>query len=645
MKPVLRLLLLLPLLALAAPGDDKFLAAREAFRVGETVRLAHMVESLQGNTLRPWAEYWQLVLRLNDDDTAQIEEFLTRNAGTYLAEKLRSDWLKALGKRADWITFENAYPLLQEPDTEVTCYAWQMRLARHDDHAVLNDARDLWFTSTELPASCAPLMDRLVAEKQLMVDDIWARIRALLDQSKYAEAQAATHYLPDGELPDTRTLERIAAKPARYLDRLPANFPQQRRARETALFALLRQARHDTADAVQRWRKIEHSFDAADDGYVWGQLARQAARSHMSEALQWYELAGTAPLSTDQLAWRVRAALRASDWPAVLQAIDNMPGAMAAQPDWVYWRARALAATGHSDKAAGLYRNICTQPGFYGVLAAEELGLALALPPRAAATTTEELTQVMNNPGLRQALELFRLDMRVEGVREWNWTVRNMSDRELLAAAELARRNDVFDRVISTADKTLTEHDYTLRYLAPFRDLVSPKAQALALDDSWIYGLMRQESRFVLDARSGVGAKGLMQVMPATAKMVARKIGMSHYHAGSMNDMDTNVTLGTHYLKMVLDSLDNYPLLACTAYNAGPGRAQRWRGDRPLEGAIYAETIPLAETRDYVKKVMANSVYYSVLFEEKSQTLKSRLGVIPPRAGGSEASVDTDVAP
>jgi soluble lytic murein transglycosylase len=218
-----------------------------------------------------------------------------------------------------------------------------------------------------------------------------------------------------------------------------------------------------------------------------------------------------------------------------------------------------------------------------------------------------------------------------------------MSDRDLLAAAELARRNDVFDRTISTAEKTLAEHDYSLRYLAPYRDAILPKTQALALDDSWVYGLMRQESRFVISARSGVGARGLMQVMPATARIVARKIGLTGYRPGRADDMETNIALGTNYLKIVLESLDNHPVLACTAYNAGPGRAKRWRGDRPLEGAIYAETIPYSETRDYVKKVMTNSVYYSALFEEKPRTLKSRLGVIKPRvAADNSKDIDSD---
>ncbi|CAG4884839.1 Soluble lytic murein transglycosylase precursor [Georgfuchsia toluolica] len=635
MKRLLYILLIVPAIAWAVSGDDKFLGAREAYRVGASERLAQMTQALKvvpgGHDLAPWAEYWQLSLQLSQQGgDAGVADFLARNSGTYLAEKLRADWLKALGKRGAWADFQASFALLRDADQETTCYAWQARLALDNDNNVLEAARELWFVPVELPASCQPLLDRLVSDQRLRAADVWARVRSMLELAKYAEAQSAARYLPERQMPDGKTLERIVARPARYLDHLPGDLANNRQSREAVLFALQRQARKDAVDAAARWRRIEAYFDADDRGYMWGQLARRAAQAHLSQALAWYDAAGDAPLSEEQMAWRVRAALRILDWPAVLRAIERMPADLAARPDWIYWRARALAATGRKEDAFALYRTICAQPGFYGLLAAEELGLPLNLPPQAASATSAELVKVGANPDLRQALALFRLDLRVEAVREWNWAMRGMSDRDLLAASELARRNDIFDRAISAAEKTLVEHDYSLRYLAPYRDAILPRTKALALDDSWVYGLMRQESRFVTSARSGVGASGLMQVMPSTAKIVARKIGLRGYRPGQVNDMETNVTLGTHYLKMVLDSLDNHPVLACTAYNAGPGRAKRWRGDQALEGAIYAETIPFTETRDYVKKVMANSVYYSALFDEKPQTLKSRLGVIQP---------------
>jgi soluble lytic murein transglycosylase len=318
-----------------------------------------------------------------------------------------------------------------------------------------------------------------------------------------------------------------------------------------------------------------------------------------------------------------------------------MPKTLQAQPDWIYWLGRAHEALGRQEEARALYQRIAGQPNFYGNLADDELGRPIMPPPLPQKPASEEVKAVAALPGIRRALALFRTDMRIEGIREWNWTVRGMDDAKLLAAAEFANHQEIFDRAINTADRTLALHDYSMRYLAPFREHVEPKAKALQLDQGWVYGLMRQESRFITNAKSVVGAKGLMQLMPKTASWVAKKIGLANFHPGRTNDTDVNVTLGTNYLKMVLDELDSHPVLASAAYNAGPGRARKWRDVKPIEGAIYAETIPFSETRDYVKKVMSNAVYYSALFDGQPQSLKTRLGIIAPKNGNdSPKTVD-----
>lgn len=628
---LLFLCLLFPFAARATSSDETFLTAREAFRVGSAAKVAKSLESLRGYELEPWVEMWSLRLKLDADDSAGVKDFLERWSGSLPAERLRADWLKVLGQHRRWDEFLKESQRLVQPDQELVCYGWQARWNALADRSVLDEVRPVWLTPAELPEACAPLTDLLVTEKRLSADDVWMRIRRLLEDRKTREAVRAARYLPDAQIPDLKTLESIAAKPTRYLDKkLSPHFDQTRLGRELAIDAWVQLARTDPQEAAERFRRQESRLSAPDRAYVWGQLALQAARRHLPEAGEWFDLAEASPLNDEQQAWRVRAALRQQDWAAVRRVIERMSPPQSVQPDWVYWLARALAAQGRRDEAARLYQRIADQPSFYGNLACEELGRPIAIPARAPASTSDELDQAAHHPGLRRALAFFRLDMRVEGVREWNWSLRGMDDRQLLAAAELARRNDILDRTISTADRTVFQHDYGLRYPAPFRDQVSPKARELALDDGWVYGLMRQESRFVSTARSGVGAKGLMQLMPATARWVARKIGLSGYRPDKVTELDTNVTLGTNYLRMVFDSLGNHPVLACAAYNAGPGRAQRWRGDRPLEGAIYAETIPFNETRDYVKKVMSNSVYYAALFEDRPQSLKARLGIVQP---------------
>jgi soluble lytic murein transglycosylase len=243
--------------------------------------------------------------------------------------------------------------------------------------------------------------------------------------------------------------------------------------------------------------------------------------------------------------------------------------------------------------------------------------------------TEADVAAAAADPGLKRALELIRLGLRVEGVREWGFTVRSFDDERLLAAAELARRNGVYDRAIATADRTSRLHNFTLRYPMPYQELFRNYAATHGVDEAWVLGLVRQESRFNTEARSSAGAAGIMQVMPRTARYVAGKMGMRNYRAKSVTEIETNVTLGTGYLKLVMEQLGN-PVLASAAYNAGPSRARRWREEKPIEGAVYIESIPFPETRDYVKKVMANAVYYAAVLDRKPVPLKTRLGVIQP---------------
>jgi soluble lytic murein transglycosylase len=244
-----------------------------------------------------------------------------------------------------------------------------------------------------------------------------------------------------------------------------------------------------------------------------------------------------------------------------------------------------------------------------------------------------EIKEMGKRPGFNRAERFYAMNLRFEGNREWNWELRGMSDRQLLAAAEYAKRIHLYDRTVNTADRTKGEHDFALRYPTPFKDQLSPIAKTIDLNLAWAYGLIRQESRFITNASSSVGASGLMQVMPNTAKYVAKKIGMSSYTNERLKETQVNLTLGSHYLNMVLKDLDDSWVLASAAYNAGPSRPKSWREklNQTTEGAIFVESIPFNETRTYVKNVLANASYYSILMDGQTTPMKQRLGVIAPK--------------
>lgn len=644
------LLLLILAGPLAASQDDDFIAAREAFRVGDSARLAVYAKRLQGHVLEPYAAYYQLRLHLEDAETGMIKAFLSRYQDSLLADKLRGEWLKILGKKQQWELFAAEYPALVNEDTELTCYALQQRLAMKDG-AALTEARPLWLNAggRDLPESCTPLFDALIAARLLSVEDVWMRLRLALEAGNLGVAkrvnQNLPQYLPRNRALDERKLSAAADNPLRYLEE-HRNQTKSRADREIALFAMLRLLRSGPDQAYVYWPRVRERFTETERSYFMGQLATQAARRLDPRALGWFgEAASSATpssLSDFQLTWKTRAALRAGDWVAVQESIEAMSALEQQAGAWRYWKARALKAKGKTADANAILVPLSAEHNFYGQLAEEELGAVVSNPVSAIASVqsyragTEEITAMRQLPGIQRSLALYRLDLRTEATREWNWSIRNFDDRRLLTAAEIARRNEIYDRAINTADKTVLLHDFSLRFLAPHREAMQDILKQQELDEAWVYGLIRQESRFITNARSSAGAMGLMQLMPATAQWVANKMGMQNYRKTLATEISTNLALGTYYLKHVLTSLDNQPLLASAAYNAGPGRARQWRDVKPLEGAIYAETIPFTETRDYVKKVLSNSMYYASVFDQRRQSLKQRLGIIAPKSNGEK---------
>jgi len=620
--------------------DTAFLTARDAFRAGDRNKLERAAGQLGNHELAPYVENYQLRMNMEQGDSAAIRRFLERNERSYVAEKLRADWIRWLGKRAMWTEIDVEYPKLIAPEPDVTCWYQQARLAA-GDRAVLDEAQTLWLTLLEPPEACRPVLDALIRDNRVTADDVWARARRQFEANRTANAKNTLGALPASQTPDAKALDLMISSPMGFLVKQPGNWYATRAGRELAALAIQRIAANDPRAAAGELEKLQGRMQDSERQWAWSQIGLQAAKKHYPEAVAWFAQAGSAPLSDEGYQWKVRAALRANDWSMVLATISEMPPALAAQPEWIYWLGRAYKAGGLTSEADALFEKIAGQASFYGNLADEELGRKIVVPPKAKAPTAEEQKAARDNPGIRRAMAFFRLEMRTEAVREWNWSLRGMDDRELLAAADLAKRNQIWDRAINTADRTKTEHDFSLRFLAPYGDQVRPAAQNQALDDAWVYGLMRQESRFITGAKSHVGASGLMQLMPATAKWVAKKIGLKDYNHGRVNDTEVNVLLGTSYMRLVMENLDNHPVLTSAAYNAGPGRAKKWRADQALEGAIYAETIPFNETRDYVKKVMSNSVYYSTLFTGRPDSLKARLGVVGART--ADAPKDSDL--
>ena len=647
-RPLLAALALCVGLLAAAPpahaqaADQATLDAREAFRKKDRARLAAL-RSVAVNARMPlasWVDYWELTNRIGEVQQAEVDEFAARWPGTYVEDRFRNDWLLELGKRRDWVNFATEYPRFRmNDDASVSCYA--LLIEARTGKEVREPALAAWFAQRDADDACALLAATLTDTKQFTAADAWRKARFAIDAGRPRAARQAATLV---SLVAGNAVGELSDSPARYLAKNAS--AANRTAAELTTLALMRVASSDADSAAamlnERWDRALPPDLAA---WAWSAAGKQAAMKLQPGAVDFYQRAALHSTKAgrdidwpdDTLAWKVRAALRADNgkprWQQVAQAVNAMSATEQRDPAWVYWKARALIAVAadsqDGDGMRSLAREqmvgIAGQINFYAALAAEHLGQPVYLPPRPLPPTPAERAATAGNSGFARALQLIAIGLRSEGVREWNYSIRGLADRELLAAAQLACDREVWDRCINTSDRTRTEIDMAQRFPMPFRNDVVAKASEIGLDPAYVYGLIRQESRFIMDARSSVGASGLMQLMPATARWTAKKIGLN-YTPDLITDRDTNLKLGTSYLKLVLDDFNGSQALAAAAYNAGPGRPRKWRDGAVVEPAIWAENVPFHETRDYVKKVLSNATYYAAQLGVPAPSLKARLG-------------------
>ncbi|OOG44004.1 lytic transglycosylase domain-containing protein [Polaromonas sp. A23] len=631
-------------------GDDVLLEMNQAFKRGDKNRLTQLLPQARGHALEPWAAYWELRTRLGEASTQEVQDFMARYAGSYQEDRLRNDWLLLLGQRRDWTAFAAEYPNYRMgDDKDVRCYALLIEHLKNPgaDIRIAEEIRKNWLAQREASDGCTSAASRLVGNKNLSTHDVWVKARLAMEANRPRAARDAVEIIAPEAL---NLVTELNASPAKFLSSKMIAVRDVRR--EIIVLALVKLASTD-ADGAARFVEDKWGMQLAGEerNWVWGAIGRQAASKLSNEALGYFaKVSKDADLSDDMLGWKARAALRAGStprWSLVLGAINSMSEEARKQPTWVYWKARALLSNAPAAAASApvppqraealaLLQSIASVRGFYEQLALEELGQKITAPAKPPAVTPEEKEAARLNAGLNRAAYAISMGLRPEGVREWNYSTNlhqrgGLDERELLAAAQFACDRAIWDRCINTSERTPTAMDFEQRFPTPYREAVLQRSQSIGLDPAYVYGLIRQESRFIMDARSGVGASGLMQVMPATARETARHIGLTGFTANQINNRDTNIVIGTAYLKRALDDFGGSMALAAAAYNAGPGRPRNWRNGPVMEAAIWAENVPFAETRDYVKKVLSNTTNYAALLTGQPQSLKARLGTVGPR--------------
>ncbi|MET0266513.1 MAG: transglycosylase SLT domain-containing protein [Duganella sp.] len=612
--------------------DDAFLLLRDAVRKNEPEKVEFYAARLTNYSIPSYVDYYRLKSRLADASQAEIRGFMQRYQGQAIVDRLRNDWLLELGRKRDWVTFDEQLPLfVLNDDTQLKCYGLQSRALKGQN--VASEARALLVAPATYGEPCAGLIATLYQTRQFDAEDLYTQLRLSGEYNATGQVRRIVALLGG---PEKKAVQAVDV-PAVAAAKGPGN---GRTEQEIFVVAVGRLAKTSVKLATAALNKAAPKLPLAVQREGWAAIALQSSYSLSDETVGYWKRAQGAPMSIDQLQWKTRIALRQGDWRQVRKTIEEMPASLRDNPAWIYWLARAHMAEGGArqgsaptGEALRLMNSIADQPNFYGQLALEETGHMVSIPPPGAPITAAEIAAIAANPNYQRALKFFSMRLRFEGTREWNWGLRGLSEREHLAAAEYARQNHILDRMVNTSDRTRVLVDYTQRFPSPHDDIMHPATKTLGLDKAWVYGLIRQESRFIMDAQSHAGASGLMQVMPSTGRWVAKKLGLTDFAQDMLTDVKTNIMLGTNYLNMVLGNMDGSQVLATAAYNAGPGRSRAWRGklDKPMEAAVFIESIPFFETRDYVKNVMSNANYYAALFEGRPQSLKARIGVITPR--------------
>lgn len=627
--------------------ESTFLKAKEAYANKDLALLNQKIAELKAKDylLTPYAEYWAMLLRLDQADDIEVMSFLESSERFPFANRLRGEWLKKLARQENWPLFQEQYAKFQGEDAGLQCESLygQLKLGGEMDASQL---KKLWLTSQEQPSQCQRLFDVSIQSAVINTEQLNQRLRLALLDGKTVLAKAILQKMPNVDTAQLKLVDVVSQTPAKFLNQRGVSF-KSRLGEALSLAAFDRLARESVEKAADKFHDMQTLYDADLRKDIWLRIGYHAARTLNNQAMAYYgyaknlniplELRDTSPYR-EALAWRMRAALRAEAWQEVLITTNMMSEKQAQEAAWRYWKARALQASKPNVpdatlEADAIFVELAKERHYYGWLAAEAMTASLSAtsePPYV--SSAEEVAQIANLPEVKRAQALQNLDMRWEAKLEWQMATRNMSDQALIAAATYALKQKWYDTAILTADATKQLHNFDLRYPMPYREYFKYAADDEHVDEAWVYGLVRQESRFMDYAKSSVGASGLMQLMPATAKWAAKRKGLIGYSNAMIHDLRTNIALGTYYMRHTLDLMNGQAVMATAAYNAGPGRAKKWMADKPLEAAIYIESIPFSETRNYVQKVMANAQMYASRLGLEIKPLKERLGMIPAKS-------------
>jgi len=597
-----------------------FLDAEDAFKKGNQELFSKLLNNLKDYPLYPYLVFMDLQKNIRIDKEKEILSFISEYESSPLSGRLRQAWLNYLAGQNQWQRFVRDY---REPASQSMQYAYvRALLGTGEIDKAWVQAEKLWLHRGFIPGECYPLFDFFYSHNKLTPDLVWQRIELTIAQKQAKLAIYLKRYLPGNEKPWVDLWLDIFNQPAKILN-MDWSKVDRRVADKILSQAMGRLIRQDTRWAVWAFDtlKAKQNLSELDLSKIEQEIAQYLAFRRYPQALE--RIVGLPEnLMTPKLReWRIRAALFRQDWKAVLSGWDNLDIQEKADPRWLYWKARALAASGRFQEASAIYREIAGQQNYFSMLAADRLNQTCHFNHRPLSVTDEDILNLRQEPGIRRVVELFYLGRITDARREWIFSLHGKGPSQMRAAALMAHDMGWNDRAIRASADAGECDDLIVNFPLSYSKFVNRYAGKNSLDPGWIFALIRQESMFIADAKSPAGALGVMQIMPDTGRRIATLLGENFPNPSLLLSPENNIRYGTCYLRMRLEDLHNNPILATAAYNAGPRMVRRWL---PEEGSIpadiWVEIIPFSETRNYIEKIFTYKAVY-----------RQRLGLEPER--------------
>jgi len=612
-----------------AQRRETYLKALAAAREGHKGRMYRLIAELEDYPLVGHVEYEYYKRNLDSIEDRDIVRFLNRNSHMVFSEYLRERWLQKLAARGDWRQFMYHYSANVDNKQLYCEYLEQLLKTSTDQAAVMKQVENLWLTGRRLPNACNPIFRAWSAAGYLSQDLVWARIKLAMEARRISLARELSYYLVKQDRVWVDRWVNMHRRPDSELAHIsyPVRTPV---ARMIIKYGISRLAYRDPEAAMERWQQLKqtYQFFGEDENYVLKKVGILAAQHHLPQAVDWLSAVSVSADDTELAEWRVRAALRNGNWDRAEYFIAALPLSSQAEEEWRYWKARIYEEKGQIVLARKEFEKLAQNRSYYGFLASDHIGVSYSMQHKSVRVGYEELNDMASRPGVAVARELHEVGDVVSARRQWHWITRRMNRRDLQVAAVIAKNWGWYDRAILTVSKSGHMDDLDLRFPVLYRDEVETNASRAGIDPGWIFGVMRQESAFVADARSQAGALGLMQLMPKTGRQTARRLKLNIRSRSAILEVENNLKLGSAYLKRVLDRNDGHQTLATASYNAGPHRVKAWMPEKEMEADVWVESIPYNETRNYIKNVFGYAAIYDHRLGNTPTRVKSRMPVI-----------------